>query len=561
MMLFNVYCGLVLGLEGLTMSIPRSFRWQVLLFFLAALCIRFAFLFQDLDSIDRVFLPDDTYYTLSISRSLATGQGPQIGGTTHTNGFQPLIAFLQIPYFWFSGDLDGGVKYAVMLSAVMGSLSTIIVGLLMFNLGGKKAATVAMLLWASCPIIVLNDLNGLETSLSGLFALLLLLQLIRFKESRSLLNVVGTGIVCGLMLLARVDNCFLIGLAGLYILFLYGIRTLLLVGVTALITVSPWWLYSYVEFGTVIPQSGDAVRELVTIIDKGAVHNIGLGLWAMTLWLPFGFFINDNLLFSGVVLFLSFVLTVAFIVSSLRYLHKVDNRIILIAAAVSGILFLFYTLYLPAFWFFTRYFYFIYAVMVILFSVFYLHKENELSTSPEKKLKYKVFKASIVIVLLANVAALSGFIGGMRPTANDLVLGAKSYKSTALALLEKVPDNSVIGAFQSGALSYFAPPSKKVLNLDGVVNNAAHESLVAGTMGLYMAEAGVTYFTDWPGNTKIVKARYGQNWDDKCFQKVYSAPPQHPIVQDKLTFELFKIGCDTVANAAGVKSLNDRASQ
>jgi len=59
------------------------------------LVFRVAVAFRPLAVLDRLFVPDDTYYTLSIARSLAHGLGPTVGGGAPlTNGFQPLVAFL-----------------------------------------------------------------------------------------------------------------------------------------------------------------------------------------------------------------------------------------------------------------------------------------------------------------------------------------------------------------------------------------------------------------------------------------------------------------------------------
>ena len=150
-------------------------------------------------------------------------------------------------------------------------------------------------------------------------------------------------------------------------------------------------------------------------------------------------------------------------VSGFRYLRRTNNRILLIIVAVGLIHFAFYTLYLPAFWFFTRYFYFIYAVMVILFSLFYFHKDQEFGSDPSKGTSHKILQSSVVIVLLANMAVLASFVGGMQPSLNDRVIGVKSYKPAAEAVLANVPENVVLGAFQSGALSYFPTRGARAL--------------------------------------------------------------------------------------------------
>ena len=62
-----------------------------------ALLLRLLPVLGDLDTIDRKYVPDDTYYTLSIARSIAAGLGPTANGQDLTAGFQPLLAFLLVP--------------------------------------------------------------------------------------------------------------------------------------------------------------------------------------------------------------------------------------------------------------------------------------------------------------------------------------------------------------------------------------------------------------------------------------------------------------------------------
>jgi len=66
---------------------------------LFAFVLRCALLLRPLAVIDRRFIPDDTYYTLTIARSIAHGHGPTVDGRTLTSGFQPLQGFLMTPVF------------------------------------------------------------------------------------------------------------------------------------------------------------------------------------------------------------------------------------------------------------------------------------------------------------------------------------------------------------------------------------------------------------------------------------------------------------------------------
>src|SRR5262245_29133286 len=44
-------------------------------------------------------LSEDGYYSLAIARNIGTGLGTTIDGVTRTNGFQPLLTFIQSIFF------------------------------------------------------------------------------------------------------------------------------------------------------------------------------------------------------------------------------------------------------------------------------------------------------------------------------------------------------------------------------------------------------------------------------------------------------------------------------
>ena len=61
---------------------------------------------------------------------------------------------------------------------------------------------------------------------------------------------------------------------------------------------------------------------------------------------------------------------------------------------------------------------------------------------------------------------------------------------------ENVPRETVIGAFQSGALGYFLD-RHRVVNLDGVVNASALEALKGEEMYAYLLKENISVVADW----------------------------------------------------------------
>ena len=80
---------------------------------IGGLVLRLALLARSLVVLDRLFIPDDTYYTLTIARSIAHGHGPTTDGHTLTTGFQPLLAFVMTPVFLRKLPLSNRIYWSV----------------------------------------------------------------------------------------------------------------------------------------------------------------------------------------------------------------------------------------------------------------------------------------------------------------------------------------------------------------------------------------------------------------------------------------------------------------
>src|SRR5512139_2518914 len=115
------------SLKDLRQSPPS--RWLILVAVLAiGLTLRVLIVSRNLDVLDRLFVPDDTYYTLSIARSLANGLGPTANGVQPTNGFQPLLAFLMVPAFSLTANPDTGLRVVLILPGLMGWVNALLLG-------------------------------------------------------------------------------------------------------------------------------------------------------------------------------------------------------------------------------------------------------------------------------------------------------------------------------------------------------------------------------------------------------------------------------------------------
>lgn len=497
---------------------------------LLALAVRALFLFLPMATLDQMFIPDDTYYTLSIARSMAHGAGPCVTPGLLTSGFQPLVAFLELPVFWlFRQAVDAPVWWAVLLEILADAAVVGLLWRLCRRWQGPLAARLAAALWTLSPVAIANALGGLETSLASLLWLVVLdgydrVLAVGGRDTR--LNLL-LGVSCGLALMARIDSAFLLLTLLAHSLgkslpvraYLWGLLALLLV-------IAPWWGYESSAFGSIIPESGMAVRAQIGFhkaTGLAASKQVG---WAMGYLATFPG--RDTASFREYLgshqswAWSLFSLGVGGLTwaACLEWKRKATGTLYLAGLAIL----LFYVFYLPALWFFKRY---LAPVELAVVASIATGGAAFLQARP------KGFKAVglglISAHLLAGTVQVGDWLVHHRPL--DLgYSGGKGYRAAAKVVLEALPPKARLGGLQSGALSYFAPhwaaPGVEVINLDGVVNHAAYLSIRQSRLKSYMCRQGVDHFADWRFNYEVVdKASAGdpQGWD---VHSLAVGPPQ-----------------------------------
>ncbi len=106
--------------------------------------------------------------------------------------------------------------------------------------------------------------------------------------------------------------------------------------------------------------------------------------------------------------------------------------------------------------------------------------------------------------------------------------GAKGYREVTRDALALLPEAAVLGAFQSGALGYYAAGRFTVVNLDGVVDGRAGRAIRDRRLGEYALSRHVGYFADWPFNYKAFIYFGGDAARQAEFKILGAARPQGP---------------------------------
>lgn len=505
---------------------------------LGGLALRLALLARPLVVLDRFFLPDDAYYTLAIARSIARGLGPSADGVHLTSGFQPLLALLLVPALRASEDPDTALRAALGLGALADALSAWLLGWLAARLAGRLGeeraagvgAVVATSIWALSPTAIATSLNGLETSLAIACVLGAVAAWSIARARGRLLAWASSGALLGLCLVARVDTVFLVAAVGVATLARGGPRAAAASAAGGLLTVGPWWAYALARFGTIVPESGAAVREQALMYRAAGLNVRDQLAWAAgavtgpplvdSTWLREA--LGSGASAIGCAIGCAIVLALFAVVRARGRLERAPDEL-RILATYAGCLFLFYALYLPATWFFRRYLAPVHALTTLAAALAVARAWRDAARWRPAALAGLAACGLVAIVAIARFAT-------SRPamTVDQGHHGAKGYREPARQVLALAPPGAVIGSFQSGALGWFADGApRRVVNLDGVVDGEAARAVRSARIGAFARSRGVTHLADWEVNVKLFLDRAGDGRIGAgTLRKIGEAEPQ-----------------------------------
>ncbi|MFA4029130.1 MAG: hypothetical protein GDYSWBUE_001804 [Candidatus Fervidibacterota bacterium] len=509
---------------------------------LFGLCIRLAIAWQPYDWLIRTgSFGDDACYYAAIAHNIAKGNGATTDGIHTTNGFQPLWAFMLVPIYALGASKESAINIAMTILATFSALTGLVLFLLAKRLWDERVALWVSFFWMTSPTVLRQSLNGMETGLY-VFMLSLASLLIIWHSSRArqtAFEIVAIGLVLGLVVLSRVDgmpfalaamlscaiNPATCGYAGGNVSTAQPFKCarpsfidsplirLSVILFVFLVTLSPWLIYSLVNTGKLIPESGSAVRYLslayIGAIDEGVTWRVlrhSLAQTASTLlraqqWSfiksRIACIVGEQMMAILTITLLSLALPTLFwlarvgcfrvAVCKLRVMLKLWFWIVHAIA-----LLLAYSLYQFGWWFFPRYFFAVVPLGIIagslLVEALRLSLEG-LSRNSRLKPLPKLFVVAVVLMQLAQLS-----IGWHYMQAR--MFGAfEEYLNVAMWLREHIPQDARIGMFQSGTASYLS--ERTVINLDGVVNGEALKAMLNGQMVNYVASQGISYIADW----------------------------------------------------------------
>lgn len=442
-------------------------------------------------------LQEDGYYSLSVARNLALGNGCTVDGVLPTSGFQPLVTTLSsLCFFASGGDRILGLRFYLIFSLVVSAIAASMFARLIARLVPKDVTRrwlPAMELGYLTSLYVFTlHFNGLETGMLLLGYELLALHVLAMPTEPSRGWMTRLGVLLGLMILTRIDvlipAAFL--LAWLMLLRTSAKRvSVVFAAVPLVLIIMPWFGYVYRTFGTFMPSGGAAQTSIAFTTERieQAFFNISETLF------PFAF-LRFHLLstFWGELARTACFLMVLPVL--LRATQDVGSGL---QAHVRQALFSlglglcsmvgYYVLTNFATWHYTRYF----APVALI--IFALGLIVLIGSSMHDLYKHLAFGAGFGLFVVVVGAMLLGKGAG-----NEMI-------NDQVALVERhVPKSAIVASGQTGTLGFMRD---LVLNIDGKVN---HEALRRrNDIPRYLSDCHVHWFCDEP---ELVERFLGASW-------------------------------------------------
>ncbi|HKP64764.1 MAG TPA: hypothetical protein VJV78_48845 [Polyangiales bacterium] len=447
------------------------------------------------------FPTEDGYFMLAIGRNLAIGKGfSTADGTIETNGTQPLTTFVWALCFWLSGgDRAGGVALVLVYEVVMSMLAAWALYRFGLRLLGERvyARSVSLLaaaLWFASPLTILHTMNCLETGTYAFFVLLCAHALIDLSELPNrgweLRRVLTFGALLGATFWARNDAVFLIGATCVcYLLpvlrdaaaLRVRLARTLAFGALSVLVASPWLIYNYVGFGSIMPVSGRAER-LTGHLGGNVLSVLTTLLEYASLALPIPQTLQDSLGFAllGVLVLLALI---AILVRIYKQATPQERTIIAWVACYGLLLSGYYGIFFGAQWFVQRYLFPLAAFFAVLLGVILFAVRDRLSG----KLR-EAFMPIMTALMVGACIAVN--------VRNQVMNRDHPHFQVIRWVQEHVPEDVWVGAIQTGTLGFF---HDRTLNFDGKVNPAAYQAAIEGRRPAYVAGTNVQYLVDWVG--------------------------------------------------------------
>ncbi len=427
-------------------------------------------------------VPDDTAYFYKIAWNVVQGKGLTFDGINPTNGFQPLWLYALLPLAWLmrSASPEDYFRAALVYQALIVLSAGVVLFFALRRVSPLGATLIAVAIFYFLSRSYFT--NGMETGVLLLSAALVLLYALRYRVffENNPKVALGFGGLLGVLLLARLDTIFVVGI--IYLFVLGRIWSLWRRGenpsatvkdavwsLVALIVVTlPYFAYNKLAFGALMPISGTLKNSFPYIVQpefglgRFGLRDLALVGTALAFCLWFLFYLRNRL---HVVSSERKLLMIATLIGSLSVLAHYLNTALFMKWAVFSWHFAFY--------------YLNFCLIVASGLTYFLERYPRFVKVASVGAVCVVFLASgYIFVRTSKYYGHSGW-------------HSVSYEAAVWARNNTHPD-AIFAMKDAGIFGLFS--MRRVINLDGLVNNMEYqEALHRKQLNAYFAQKGVQY--------------------------------------------------------------------
>lgn len=443
-------------------------------------------------------LPDDTFYYLQIARHLAAGHGPTFDGVHPASGYHPGWMALLVPLAAALRDPVTLLRGALALGLVLHLATATALAGLFRRYTTPGLAALGALCWLANPFALHLSLLGLESALYMLCLVLVLRATASFvADPPSLRSHLKLGVALALCFLARTEAGVLALLTCATAPVFKGwrpasrpwLRSAFLLGATFTLCVAPWFLYCWIATGSPWQSSGVAKSLWAApfLQPLSASERLARAVDVMgRVWLAPPWSSREEPPVSPFV-WAAMIPAAAGLLLAVR--RSAEERTLIAASA----------------WLLT-----ITAATGLVYGLVYWHTPIWYRAQPGLLLflityawitrasaaladRWKIEALRVALPLLLLAVSLFGAFGIYRQPPVSYPWQRDFYESRE-AFERLVPPGEAIGCFNAGLAGYFS--QRRIVNLDGLVNNAVVPYYRARTLDRYFADEGLHYLAD-----------------------------------------------------------------
>ncbi len=445
---------------------------------------------------------EDGYLMMTIARNMALGHGMSIAdGTIPTNGTQPLTTGIWAVGYWIvGGDKIKGIIFVILLQFIMASLAAVILWQ-----GGKRilhnsphAGTIAALAagtWYASPILVGHTMNGLETALYSMCLIGIAMLFSFSKQSWSMWRWFGLGILLGITFWVRNDAVLLIFAACITHLLLGSFEfnalkqrfiQVILMGATSVIVALPWLINNVVNFGHLMPISGQS-ESLTAVFAENLPYIPTFLVEYLFVFLPIPHSLDIQ---TWVKVACAVFMVLVLVWMLVRKLYLEERRLTVLISIFTICLVTFYGLFFGATYFIDRYMFPTTPFFALLWASIVVYIWQHL---PAQKITTPII-VLIFITIMTGLHVRSYLFTKQTSIYHQYLGGYSLHFHLAKWITDNVPEDSWVGSWQSGTTGYF---HDRTINLDGKTNPESLAARQQHKLPEYMLNKDIQYFVDW----------------------------------------------------------------